>query len=40
MEVCDPVTVTIVREKLAAILNNVEERLKMVEVMDLPPRES
>lgn len=40
MEICDSVTVTIVKEKLAAILNNVEEWLKMVKVMDLPSHES
>ena len=39
-EVCDSVTVTIVKEKLAATLNNVWEWLKMVQVMDLPSQES
>lgn len=39
-EVCDSVTVTVVKEKLATILNHVEGWLKIIKVMDLPSHES
>lgn len=39
-EVRDSVTVTVVKEKLATILNHVEGWLKMSKVMDLPSHES
>lgn len=36
----DSVTVTIIKEKLAAILNTIWKRLKIVQVRDLPSNES